>query len=289
MNVLVLGVTGMLGNDVYKFLSESGINTFGTSRKEDRRVNFIKFDVVTDRVDELLDAFPGVNWIVNCIGIIKTHIHDGDSGSVQNAISVNALFPHILAKEAKSRNMKIIQIATDCVFSGAIGKSVESSVHDPWDVYGKTKSLGEVNSTNVMNVRSSIIGKEIGRSTSLLEWVTGQPENSVINGYTNHYWNGVTTLAFAKVCHGIITQDLFQPGIHHLIPSNILSKMDLVKQIAYVFKRSDIEVVPFETEISVDRTLSTKNQHFNSVLWQSAGYKSPPSIEELVKEYSLTT
>lgn len=289
MNVLVLGVTGMLGNDVYKLLSESGINTFGTSRKEDRRVNFIKFDVVTDQVDELLDAFPEVNWIVNCIGIIKTHIHDDDSGSIQNAISVNALFPHILAKEAQSRNMKIIQIATDCVFSGATGKSVESSVHDPWDVYGKTKSLGEVNSTNVMNIRSSIIGKEIGRSTSLLEWVTGQPENSVINGYTNHYWNGVTTLAFAKVCHGIITQDLFQPGIHHLIPSNLLSKMDLVKQIAYVFKRSDIEIVPFETEISVDRTLSTKNPHFNSVLWQSAGYKSPPSIEELVKEYSLTT
>ena len=41
-------------------------------------------------------------------------------------------------------NGPILQIATDCVYSGATGGYTESSSHDALDVYGKTKSLGEV-------------------------------------------------------------------------------------------------------------------------------------------------
>jgi dTDP-4-dehydrorhamnose reductase len=45
-------------------------------------------------------------------------------------------------------NCKIFQIATDCVFSGSKGNYNEKNLHDAFDVYGKSKSLGEINNKN---------------------------------------------------------------------------------------------------------------------------------------------
>ena len=68
------------------------------------------------------------------------------------------------------KNVKIYQIATDCVFSGTVGNYNEMAKHDALDVYGKTKSLGEVNIKNFFNIRVSIIGKELDTKNSLVEW-----------------------------------------------------------------------------------------------------------------------
>ena len=42
------------------------------------------------------------------------------------------------------KKTKIFQIATDCVFSGKIGGYNELSNHDDLDIYGVSKSMGEV-------------------------------------------------------------------------------------------------------------------------------------------------
>ena len=55
---------------------------------------------------------------------------------------------------------RVLQIATDCVYSGAQGAYVETDLHDALDVYGKTKSLGECQEPNVYHLRCSIIGPE---------------------------------------------------------------------------------------------------------------------------------
>ena len=98
----------------------------------------------------------------------------------------------------------MIQIATDCVYSGKTGGYNEDSLHDALDAYGKTKSLGEVRSSTFLNIRSSIIGPEINHKVLLLEWFLKQPKGAVLNGFSNHLWNGVTTLQFAELCLTII-------------------------------------------------------------------------------------
>ena len=50
---------------------------------------------------------------------------------------------------------KIFQIATDCVFDGEKGNYSELDSHNARDVYGKSKSLGEVNNKNFYNLRCS--------------------------------------------------------------------------------------------------------------------------------------
>jgi dTDP-4-dehydrorhamnose reductase len=178
----------------------------------------------------------------------------------------------------------VIQIATDCVFSGQKGSYLESEAHDALDVYGKSKSLGEVPNASMMHLRVSIIGPEVGRSTSLLEWVRNQPNGAQIFGFTDHLWNGVTTSHFGKLARGIIESDLFEAGVFHVVPGNRLPKNKLVEKIASVFGRDDIQVQPKPSGNTVDRTLETNDPSFNSSLWAAAGYPTPPTVEQMLEE-----
>jgi dTDP-4-dehydrorhamnose reductase len=278
--VLILGGTGMLGHAVLKeFEGFTGEVAF-TSRSG----SGIPFDVLTDRVDALAKHVGTGDYIINCLGITKPHIKDDNVDDVARAKLVNSLFPAELASLAENTGSRVIQIATDCVFSGRKGHYLETDTHDAEDVYGKTKSKGEIVSPNVMHIRVSTIGREINRSTLLLEWVLSHPQGATIPGYTDHFWNGVTTHHFAKVVRGIIELNEFKSGLSHLVPGNELSKAELVRKIAIAFGRSDLVVKDTESGEPIDRTLATTDPEHNKRLWAGAGYPEIPTIEQLIAE-----
>lgn len=279
-NVLILGGTGMLGHAVLEEFGKFSGNVSFTSRSG----SGIIFDVLSDPVDSLAKFVGSGDYIINCLGITKPHINDDNEQDVARAKLVNSQFPVELASLAEKTGSKVIQIATDCVFSGRKGHYLETDAHDAEDVYGKTKSLGEVVSENVMHIRVSTIGRELGRSTLLLEWVLSHAQGTTIPGYTDHFWNGVTTNHFAKVVKGVIENDGFRSGLSHLVPVGVLSKADLVRKIARAFGRTDLLVKDTDSGKSIDRTLSTTEPAFNERLWAGAGYQDIPTIEQLIAE-----
>jgi dTDP-4-dehydrorhamnose reductase len=247
-----------------------------------------RFDATADQLGPLLDSEP-YEWIVNAIGVIKPRIDEKVPASVENAIAVNALFPARLAAESAARGQRVVQIATDCVFSGTRGSYDESAPHDPLDVYGKTKSLGETPAGNVIHLRCSIVGPE--RSTlpsSLLGWILSAPPGGELSGYTDHFWNGVTTLHFAKLCAAVINGATV-PRVHHVVPGDTVSKADLLQLVLSAFGRDDVKVRPGPGPTSVDRTLSTQHPDINQSLWIAAGYETPPTIQEMVRELAVHT
>jgi dTDP-4-dehydrorhamnose reductase len=279
-SVLILGGTGMLGHAVLEeFRGFDGDVKF-TSRSG----SGIPFDVLKDPVEGLSKHFHSGVYVINCLGITKPHINDDNEQEVAKARLVNSLFPAELAALAEQAGARVIQIATDCVFSGGKGHYLETDIHDAEDVYGKSKSLGEVVSNNVMHIRVSTIGRELGRSTLLLEWVLSHPQGATIPGFTDHFWNGVPTNHFAKVIRGILEKDGFEAGLSHLVPANELSKADLVRKIASAFGRPDLMVIDTDSGKPINRTLSTTNPDFNSQLWLEAGYPEIPTIEQLIAE-----
>jgi len=280
MKVIVLGETGMVGSRVVKLLrSRSEIEVIGTSRMKPD--NF--FEVLSSDVSHFLKR-EAPDFVINCIGVVKSQIDPTSNNSIGNAIEINSLFPIRLASESEKLGVKVIQIATDCVYSGKIGNYVESSIQDSIDVYGKSKSLGEAVGTTNMNIRVSVVGPERYRSNSLLSWFLNLPLHAEVPGFQNHLWNGVTSQAYAKVVLGIMMNDLFKAGTFHLVPDTIVSKFDLLKFFASDFNREDLKIVPTMAAESINRTLRTDFTEFNEGLWSGAGYQNPPSIEELVKE-----
>jgi len=71
------------------------------------------------------------------------------------ALPINSLLPHRLSKLCQATNSRLVQISTDCVFSGSKGNYTEN------DLYGRSKFLGEVNYSNTITLCTSIIGHEL--------------------------------------------------------------------------------------------------------------------------------
>jgi dTDP-4-dehydrorhamnose reductase len=277
MNIITLGSTGMLGSVVAGYLSKQpGCNATATTRAT--------LDAESASADSLSRLLEGKQWAVNCIGVIKPYIHDNNPAEVERATRVNALFPHLLAKAAEKTGCRVLQIATDCVYSGQKGRYGEPDKHDALDVYGKTKSIGEVYSSHVHHLRCSIIGPEPKAHVSLLDWFLGQPKGAKVNGFTNHLWNGVTTLAYAKLCAGIIRNNISLPHLVHVVPTGTITKSDLLLAFRANYKREDITVNPTQATVVIDRTLSTTQSDLNEQLWSAAGYAQPPTVAEMVAE-----
>jgi dTDP-4-dehydrorhamnose reductase len=271
INVLILGATGMLGSMMYDYFSQNKkFNVKCTARQKTNLPyfdsNLFLFDAnenFSEQLREITHEFCP-DYVINCIGIINKYCRDDDNSGVQTAIKVNALFPHILTHLLSSLcpDTRIIQIATDCVFSGRKGDYDENDIPDPIDIYGKTKNLGEVIAPNILNIRCSIIGPEVFRKASLLEWFLSQSPNASLTGYDHHLWNGVTTLQFAQFCERIISKDLFnkfnQYGktIHYCINETV-TKYQLLKIFSAVFEK-EVELEYLYDEFSVmNRSLSS--------------------------------
>src|SRR5260221_1037191 len=289
--VLILGVTGMLGSmllDYFVKSNEFDVTATCRSKKKSKllknkypNANFHLLDVEKANLKSILKVIEDAEWIVNAIGVTKPYIHDDDSKEIDRAILVNAHFPYLIAEAARRTKAKVLQVATDCVYSGQKGRYIETDAHEALDVYGKTKSLGEVRGDNIYHLRCSIIGPELKGHNSLMDWFLVQSNDSEVNGYINHIWNGITTFHFAKICQGIIKNETTLPHIQHVIPGNNMNKADLLKSFAKKFKRHDIVINRIEAPNMIDRTLSTNNKKLNSELWQLAGYNTPPTIQKM--------
>lgn len=278
--VLVIGSTGMIGSAVFQELSFTGIDAVEASRTKG-----LKFDARTGNCESLLSLAKAaeVNYIVNCVGVTKARIDETSTASVIRSIDLNTVFPNQLALAAENHGIRVIQVATDCVFSGAQGRYCESSHHDARDVYGKTKSLGEAPSGAVMHLRCSVIGPELGRNSLFFEWVKNQPEGATIQGYSDHVWNGLTSNTFGRIVSGIVKEGLFAAGVQHVVPGDVVSKRELIELELEALGRSDIVVEPVHTGHGVDRSLSTSHPSKNETLFEAAGYPSPPTISEMLK------
>lgn len=249
MKILIFGSNGMLGNYILSYLNKKNMNVEGITR------NDYDLSTLTEQSLEKLLVEKNINEnfvLINSAGVIpqasKHHnLTEGDY------YKINSIFPIILSKLANKYNCKMFHITTDCVFSGKKGNYIENDCHDASDTYGISKSLGEFCDCTI--IRTSIIGEEIYNKRSLLEWVKSNA-NKEINGYCNHFWNGVTCLELSKIIYKIIAQKLYWTGVRHIFSPDILSKYDLVSIINEIYNLN-IHVKKFNTDYIIDKTIST--------------------------------
>jgi len=131
-------------------------------------------------------------------------------------------------------------------------------------------------------IRSSIVGPETGNGKSLLNWFL-RTEDLEVNGFTDHEWNGVTTLNFAKIVLGITKNQNKNIKLQHLIPNDKVNKYELLLLFQEYFSKQ-IKINDAISEAKVDRTLKTNNSRTNDELWKLGGYQKIPSVRENISE-----
>lgn len=275
--IAILGVRGMLGSMVAKYLYHEGYPLdvyarFNVSELDDL---IYPSDV---RLYPINIAYPplqlqDVKYVINCIGVIKPCIKNE-----KMAYEVNSNWP---ARLADLINGKLIHISTDCCYSGRSYSAYnEFSICDADDIYGKSKVRGDhrlqlANNKNAMILRTSIIGLESRHKRSLLSWVFKQ-DGKRVNGFFNHFWQGVTTLQLAKVIEQIIRKNLFKHGVQHVFSPESISKYALIQLISDTYNLN-IDLHLTEAPDRCNRALSTIDLNY------LAKFKIPP-IDQQLKE-----
>lgn len=284
--VLVLGASGMLGSSLYRAFSiDPEFQTFGSVREASAKRHFAPelHDALIPNVhlggeSGLLTAFtvakPDV--VVNCIGIIKQLPTANDH---LESLAINATLPHRLAKYCDATSAKLVHFSTDCVFSGKQGNYREDDFPDAYDLYGRTKYLGEVSYENSITIRTSIIGHEFDRSKSLVDWFLSQSGN--VKGFTKAVFSGLPTIEIARVVKEYVMPNPKLSGLYHLSVDPI-NKFDLLNLVADVYGKT-IQIIA-DDNLVIDRSL-------NSDRFRTAtGFKPkawPELIKDMHKEYRL--
>lgn len=253
MNIVVFGSNGMLGSYISNFFTQKNYNVTNITRKD--------FDITTSTnllydLEQLFVKF-NINHtyvVINCIGLIP----QTQNTNPNHYFQINSIFPFHLSQLAFKYNSKFIHPTTDCVFSGKQGHYNEYNLKDETSIYGLSKILGE-NIPHTTIIRTSIIGQQTNNNYSLLQWLISN-KNQTVNGYTNHLWNGITCLQFAKIIEYIIQYNMFWIGIRHIFSNEIVSKYTLLHIINDVYKLN-VNICPVQTEHNIDKSLTTIHTH----------------------------
>jgi dTDP-4-dehydrorhamnose reductase len=278
MKVLILGVSGMLGNAMFRVFSETPeYQVFGSARGESARLYFaeelrqnIVCGVDVENQDSLARMFGLVNpdVVVNCVGLVKQLAEADDP---LRTIPINSIMPHRLAALCRIGKSRLIHVSTDCVFSGKKGAYSENDFPDTDELYGRTKLLGEVDSPHAITLRTSIIGHELAGNHSLINWFLLQ--NGSIKGYTRAVFSGFPTVVLAKIIRDIVISRPELHGVYH-VAAKPISKYNLLNLIAEIYGKQ-IEIVP-DDKLVIDRSLDAGR--FRA----ATGYVAP-EWEEMVK------
>jgi len=283
MRVLILGGNGMLGHQLCRVLPER-MEVWATFRDNPNRYAQFKLlpeeqnirDVsVQDiaRLSEILDTLKP-DAVVNAVGIVKQR---DEAKQAITSIQINALFPHQLADLCIPRGIRVIQISTDCVFSGLRGHYTEIDVPDPVDLYGRTKLLGELNRPGCLTVRTSIIGWQLNTFSSLLSWFALQ-RNKHIKGYHKAIYSGFSTNVMAQLIGDILQTRPDLSGLYQ-VASEPISKYDLLVRLREFLGWEDI-VIDSDDQFFCDRSLS--GLHFST----ATGWR-PPTWEAMLQGLAM--
>ena len=118
-----------------------------------------------------------------------------------------------------------------------------------------------------MVLRTSVIGQEIHKNVSFVEWAKSMKGQNV-NGYINHYWNGVTSLQLAKICDQIIENDLYAEDVFHIHSNEKITKFQLLQMISDKFDL-ELTINEFETDEKCDRSLTSNKSLIDSIVIDS--------------------
>ena len=147
LNLLVTGARGQVGSELEVLSGQYPYTFYFTDREQ---LDITKQDKVRQFIME-----QHINVIINCAAYTAV-----DKAEKEPILSnnINFLAVKSLAEIAKEREIKLIHLSTDYVFSGENFRPYcEEDISEPLDVYAQTKFKGENSILNINPEHSIII------------------------------------------------------------------------------------------------------------------------------------
>ncbi len=262
----MLGAGGMAGHIATISLLEKGHEVIGFAKNNLSYCDTLLGDALNKETLKAVISSDLFDAVINCIGVLNKEVDE----HLSNGIFLNSYLPHFVADILKETKTKFVHLSTDCVFSGRIGGYLEDSFKDSDSFYGRSKSLGEINDSKNLTIRTSIIGPDIKENgTGLLNWFLKQKDP--VNGFASAIWTGVSTITLAQAIEHALVHNL--SGLYHLVNNETISKYKLLQLFNRYLKKEQIDIIESDS-LQVDKSLINTRTDFNFRV---------PSYEQMIK------
>lgn len=240
-----------------------------------------------DNAMALIDAIKSpdeIDLIINAFGA-----KDGPNMSIDDEISsikIHGIFPRTLLTRFK--NSKILQLNSTHIYDDRsdLEFPTESSIPRLGGFISKSQSLYAIDRSRVINMHVEYlkITNEESNSNSLLPWVLSLSDNSNINGFIDHWWNGITDVALSKILVSLIVNDIkLHHGSYNITSRYPVSRYQLLNYISWEYNKN-LNVSRLPSLGKKSECVFTSHVSELEALWLSAGYKEIPSIQYLIHE-----
>ncbi|MDE6526031.1 MAG: sugar nucleotide-binding protein, partial [Muribaculaceae bacterium] len=270
MKFLILGCNGMAGHIISLYLKEQGHEVTGFARSKSPFVPTIIGDATNTELLAGAIAAGKYDAVINAIGLLNQFAENNHAA----AVFLNGYLPHYLAEITDGTDTQVIQMSTDCVFSGKDGQYTETSLPDGATFYDRSKAMGELNDSKNLTLRNSIVGPDIKPGgIGLLNWFM-QQQGPMVNGFTGAIWTGQTTLQLAKTMEAAARQRAH--GLVNAVPSEPITKYELLCLFNKYLRDGKLTVNPI-AGVTADKSLVRTNYDFDYTI---------PGYEEMVSDMS---
>lgn len=237
MRVLIVGSNGQLGREMQKQFAE-------------QQIEFKAFDVpdidITNQesINQVLQS-NDFDTVVNCAAYTNV---DGAESDYDTAYKINALGSKYLALACAMRDLELVHVSTDYVFSGdgivENGKRrayVETDVCEPNTAYGRTKLAGEhlisENCNKYYILRTAwLYGDGNNFVRTMLKLAKDRDELSVVN---DQFGSPTSTVDLASAVISLLGSGNY--GLYHATCEGVCTWYDFAKKI-FEIKGLDIKV-----------------------------------------------
>jgi dTDP-4-dehydrorhamnose reductase len=236
--ILIAGASGLLGSNLAFYLKQQDISFHGTYLQHALHADgglFSRRDLSQPAEVTALFAEVRPELVVNCSAFTNV---DSAEASEQEALTVNALLPELLAKESAARGAKFVHISTDGVFDGSGTPLHESDPPRPLNAYARGKLEGErrvlAAHPGALVIRTCIYGWNAIQKESLAEWVLRNlREGKPITGFTDVTFNPLYVEHLSELILALARVDA--TGIVHTGTRDAVNKCEFARQVAEDF------------------------------------------------------
>jgi len=247
LKILIIGASGFIGENLYKFLKNKKFDVIGTYFNNKKK-NLIKFDLEKDNISKI----RGINYFSHII------ISSGANKKLDDVEKNWRYEKKINYKNLKKvinmfskKNKKIIYLSSDAVFDGIKGDYRETSKTNPVNKYGFHKKLMENyiknKSRNFLIIRiSKVFSSKKNDQTFLNEMLYNLKKKINYKYAYDEYFTPISINDLISGIYNLIIKDL--KGIFHLKSINKISRYQLAKKIVKNLKyKNNIKKISFKS------------------------------------------
>jgi len=231
MKILITGVSGQLGGELYKISEYENYGTYLSNLPKNIGKNMNKVDIA--KFDDIFNFIKRIkpDWVIHCAALRNVDLCEENK---ELAWKSNVIGTENIVGACKKFGVKMVYVSTDYVFDGNNGAYKEEDIPNPVNFYGKTKIIGE---WLVRNVEYFLIV----RPSMIISNTPGNYVDFTINGLKNGGISGATDIKssptlVSELAEAVITaieKDL--SGIYHMAGDEMVSRYDFMRMVAKNF------------------------------------------------------